>query len=156
MNNDKFLLTPLERRETVIERAKQCGTPAEALCRAQLAKLVRLLSGRLNPDDEAQMTREATTVKTTVVNIRQKGMRYDVYIGRGSPFGNPCRLGADGTREEVIVKFRWYFLEKLRTRPEFRRQVVALKGKVLGCYCKPLACHGDVIVKWLDKEAHDD
>ena len=31
-----------------------------------------------------------------------------------------------------------------------RPSLEPLRGKVLGCYCKPLACHGDVIVELLE------
>ena len=33
---------------------------------------------------------------------------YDVYIGRGSKWGNPFVIGKDGTREEVINKYEEY------------------------------------------------
>ena len=39
-----------------------------------------------------------------VVNLRNE--KYDVYIGRGSPFGNPFKIGIDGTRLEVIEKYK--------------------------------------------------
>ena len=41
--------------------------------------------------------------KTVVVNLRKE--RFDVYIGRGSKWGNPFRIGADGDRVEVIRKY---------------------------------------------------
>ena len=89
---------------------------------------------------------------TTVVNKRLKS--YDVYIGR-SPgprgvFGNPYVIGRDGTREEVLEKFRKYFLHRVDVDDDFRVQVLALRGKTLGCFCKPEACHGDVIAQWVD------
>lgn len=81
---------------------------------------------------------------TTVVNCRTDA--YDVYIGRPSRFGNPFKIGLDGTREEVIEKYRNW-----RMAPEqakFRADVqIELRGKRLGCYCKPLACHGDVLAE---------
>ena len=83
--------------------------------------------------------------KTEVVNIRSG--RSTKYIGRGSPFGNPYKIGRDGTREEVIEKFRKYFMSK----PELQQMVRdELQGERLGCYCKPLPCHGDVFVEYLD------
>jgi len=84
---------------------------------------------------------------TEVVNRRDG--RYDVYIGRGSLFGNPYVLGRDGDRAEVILKYRDYFYGRLANDPDFRSQVLALRGRVLGCFCKPLPCHGDVIVEFL-------
>lgn len=86
---------------------------------------------------------------TKVVNIKLDEA-CDVYIGRPSPFGNPYVIGRDGTRDEVIAAFEKYFLFRVRNDPEFKAKVESLRGKTLGCYCKPLACHGDVIVRWLD------
>jgi len=83
-----------------------------------------------------------------VVNLRND--KYDVYIGRGGPFGNPFVIGKDGDRAEVIRKFRLYFAERLKEK-EFRNAILALQNKVLGCYCAPLACHGDVIAEFIDK-----
>lgn len=61
-----------------------------------------------------------------------------VYIGRGSPWGNPFQIGRDGTREEVIRKFEQQTLAKL--------DLTRLRGKHLLCYCAPLACHGDILL----------
>jgi hypothetical protein len=82
---------------------------------------------------------------TTVVKIDQP---YDVYIGRPSKWGNPFRIGPDGNREEVIRRYRdWIGKQQglLKSLPE-------LKGKRLGCFCKPLACHGDVLAGLVDQE----
>ena len=80
-----------------------------------------------------------------VVNLRKE--KFDVYIGRPSKFGNPFPL-ANGSslqkRMECINKYeKW-----LRNQPELISQMKKeLSGKVLGCYCKPLPCHGDIIIK---------
>lgn len=104
------------------------------------------------------MAKSAAVIKpllTEVVNIRDTG--YDVYIGRAMGthkdgyFGNPYRIGPDGTREEVIEKFRWYFLGRLRLDPEYRRRILALSGLRIGCYCHPEKCHGDIIAEWLNQ-----
>jgi hypothetical protein len=76
---------------------------------------------------------------------------YDVYIGRPSIWGNPFVIGKDGSREEVIQKYKEYILNK----PELLKQLYKLKNKVLGCWCKPQACHGDVLVE-LIKEKYGD
>jgi len=80
---------------------------------------------------------------TTVVNIKHDP--YDIYIGRGSVYGNPFRIGRNGTREQVIEKYR----EWVKTRPEILDHLEALRDKRLGCYCKPAACHGDVLIELL-------
>jgi hypothetical protein len=86
---------------------------------------------------------------TEVINIHKyKGKDY-TYIGRGSPFGNPFKIGEDGTREEVIEKFKAYFKERLED-PLYKVLVLQLRGNKLGCFCKPKACHGDIIKEWLD------
>lgn len=71
---------------------------------------------------------------------------FDVFIGRPSRWGNPFVIGKDGTREEVIAKYREY----LQASP-LANDVAVLRGKTLGCYCAPKPCHGDVLVELLDK-----
>lgn len=82
--------------------------------------------------------------KTTVVNLNKSN--YNVYIGRGSKWGNPFVIGKDGTRKEVIDKFRAYAINK-GLHKEAKRE---LKDKVLGCFCKPASCHGDLLAEWAD------
>jgi hypothetical protein len=90
---------------------------------------------------------------TQVVNIRRDG--YDVYIGRAGKghdgyFGNPFRLGMNETRGATLEKYREYFYNRLRSDPEFKERIESLKGKTLGCFCKPNPCHGDIIKEYLD------
>lgn len=61
-------------------------------------------------------------------------------------WGNPFKCGVDGTREEVITKHR----EWVVTQPHLIARLRELKGKRLGCWCKPEACHGDVLVELAD------
>lgn len=68
---------------------------------------------------------------------------HDVYIGRPSKWGNPFEIGKDGSREEVI----WKYQNWIRTQPQLLADLHELTGKVLGCWCSPQACHGDVLVK---------
>jgi len=77
---------------------------------------------------------------TRVVHCKRD--RYDVYIGRPSKWGNPYVIGRDGTREQVIAKYRAWVL----CRPELVAALGELRGKVLGCWCPPQPCHGDVLV----------
>jgi hypothetical protein len=83
---------------------------------------------------------------TVAVNCRTEA--WDVYIGRPSIFGNPFRIGRGGTREQVVAKYREWLTHANDDRA---RQVVAaieageLDNKRLGCWCKPLPCHGDVL-----------
>ncbi len=79
--------------------------------------------------------------------------KYTHYIGRGSIFGNPFRIGKDGNRTEVIEQYAHYL-----SRPEAMIIVDRIydlpEDAILGCYCHPKACHGEIIIKiW--KELHD-
>jgi hypothetical protein len=90
---------------------------------------------------------------TKTVNIYSSG--YDVYIGRAGKsqdgnFGNPFRLRAFEERGATIERYRKYFHNRMETDPEFKRRVHELKGKTLGCFCKPYPCHGDVIADYLN------
>ena len=91
-------------------------------------------------------------METRVVNLRQEP--YDIFIGRGSPFGNPYKISEGCNRKQAIESYRQWFDAQLVFDPTFSAKVLALKGKTLGCYCKPLDCHGDVIVEWLSKTGY--
>lgn len=82
---------------------------------------------------------------TKVVNLKTES--YDVYIGRPSKWGNPFKIGKNGTREEVINKYH----EWIETQPELMSSLPELKGKILGCYCAPELCHGNVLVELLEE-----
>jgi len=77
-------------------------------------------------------------MNNTVVNKYHK-IPYDVYIGRGSIWGNPFVIGKDGTREEVIEKYEEYLLNS----PELISRLPEVRGKTLACFCKPQKCHGE-------------
>lgn len=66
-----------------------------------------------------------------------------MYVGRPSDWGNPFVEGRDGTRAEVVARYE----EHLRSTPELLARLPDLRGLVLGCWCAPLACHADVLVR---------
>lgn len=85
-----------------------------------------------------------------VVNLRA-GSKYDVYIGRGSHgrrnmLGNPHAISYSVDRKEVIRRYAVDFPLRMRTEPDFAKAVEDARGKVLGCFCRPAECHGDVII----------
>lgn len=98
---------------------------------------------------------------TRVVHLKRKGGQVvqgcDVYIGRRckmggwnleeSPWANPYGATPYRTREDVIELYRQYIMNK----PDLLARVGELKGKTLGCWCKPLGCHGDVLVELAEK-----
>lgn len=116
---------------------------------------------------------------TSVVNVKVAHIRpkyknlkewtddsNNVYIGRrgivfvdsvrypkcDSIWANPFKVGKDYTREESIRKYEEYIREKLE-RDNTWHLLESLRGKCLGCWCKPEACHGDVLLKLLSEHA---
>ena len=100
---------------------------------------------------------------TRVIHIKDKelgGSTFsdnEVYIGRPnntyygtSIWGNPFVIGRDGNREEVIHKYEDYIMSD-EMWPTIWANLHTLRGKDLVCYCKPQACHGDVLVKLVDR-----
>ena len=95
------------------------------------------------------LTRVINITRETEFKGQQNSDKYE-YIGRGSYWGNPYSMFEDGDdRDEVIRKFRYDFdFEKF---PHINKEeVYKLAGKRLGCFCKPSACHGDVLADFLN------
>jgi len=82
---------------------------------------------------------------TRVVHCKKE--KYDIYIGRPSKWGNPFTIGKDGTREEVIKKYEIW----IRTQPNLLKDFHELKDKVLGCWCSPKSCHGDILARMINE-----
>jgi len=79
-----------------------------------------------------------------VKHIREPKSSSDVYIGRGSKWGNPFKIGVHGNREEVIAKYEKYLISS----DELLSSLSELKHKNLVCYCHPNSCHGDILLKF--------
>lgn len=85
------------------------------------------------------------------------------YIGRGSPLGNPFVIGKDGSREQVIAKYRvWLNEQIMRKNPvvldELNRlgnKAIDDKGLALQCFCYPKPCHGEIIKEKLVKAMYN-
>lgn len=82
-------------------------------------------------------------VKTECRVVNRHNEEFDIYIGRGSKWGNPYVEGTDGSRKTVIQKYQLWIMRQ----PELLAALPELKGKVLGCSCAPKPCHGDVLVE---------
>lgn len=86
-----------------------------------------------------------------VVHFKKES--YDVYIGRPSVWGNPFSH-KKGTLAEFKVSSRKEAIEKyeeyLLSRKDLMDKLPELKGKTLGCWCKPSSCHGDILKKYVD------
>ena len=75
-----------------------------------------------------------------VYNKHHKNAPADaVYVGRGTIWGNPFVIGKDGDRDAVCDLFERQVIPHL--------DVSALRGKHLVCYCAPLRCHADALLR---------
>ncbi len=71
---------------------------------------------------------------------------------QNSIWANPYKMGKDGTREEIINKYRIYITDKLISGKIEQMELENLKGKNLGCWCEPPAqCHGHVLLDLIHK-----
>lgn len=99
---------------------------------------------------------------TTVVNLNNNE-DYDVYIGRAGQgldgyFGNPIVRGKQccvcGEKhfdnKSIVACYRKRFYRMIEEDEAFAERISHLKGKRLGCFCKPDYCHGDVIAEYLE------
>lgn len=79
---------------------------------------------------------------TTVVNIKDSD--YDIYIGRGSKWGNPFTMknNSDAERDRVCNEYEKYFY-----KTNLINDIHELRDKKIGCHCKPKRCHGDFLAE---------
>lgn len=80
--------------------------------------------------------------------VHCKKSPFDVLIDRRTKWGNPFPMRDYKDRERVIKSYR----EWLPTQPHLMESLHELKGKVLGCWCSPLPCHGDVLAELANSE----
>lgn len=101
--------------------------------------------------------------KTKVVNMRAYGSRGVKRADRNTPFGNPFRIGPDGTREDVVRKHKewleeWiYYGKEIVVRGAWNNKWVIehleeLRGLIIGCWCKPEPCHVDTLIELLERK----
>ena len=115
-----------------------------------------------------------SVVNVKVEHIRPKGFKNlkewiadptNAYVGRAgvvfvdgkrfpekaSPFANPFKIGKDGTRDEVIIKYRDYIIDRLVKSEELVKELLSMRGKNLGCWCAPEPCHGDILLELIEE-----
>lgn len=80
--------------------------------------------------------------------VHCKRDKYDCYIGRPSKWGNPFPL-TQWTRNEAIRMYKEWFNDRPELIEAAKKE---LKGKILGCWCAPEACHGDILSEIANKE----
>lgn len=77
--------------------------------------------------------------------------RKERYPKRNSIWANPFKVGKQRTRHEAVRQYRVYIEEKIKTDPA-TYDLSLLRGKTLGCWCHPEACHGHVLKRLVDEK----
>jgi hypothetical protein len=99
-----------------------------------------------------------------VINGKTDGFVGSIYIGRRNAryglkenvLANPFVIGKDGTREEVIAKYRQWLWQNIKTGGLVLNEIerictICTESNIkLSCWCKPLSCHGDVVKKCVE------
>lgn len=137
---------PLPLRELLARAAARCDDPP---VRAWLLRLAAAPAPTAPvragaPDDSPDG-------RAVAVNVKDAAPGTYVYVGRPAPrrgfpasaWGNPYRVGRDGTLADVLAKYRAW----LAGRPELMARLPELRGKRLGCWCKPKPCHADILAE---------
>lgn len=143
---------------------KHCTVQTDDWTKENITHAIIFDDGEVFPEEIEKIVAKNIPIRlirikiTRVVNIK-KDIQYAKiksnsdyeYIGRGSYWGNPYSMYAEGdSREEVIRKFKYDFeYEKFPNKE--KSEVYKLAGKRLGCFCKPEACHGDVLADFLNE-----
>ena len=79
-----------------------------------------------------------------VLNRRSDRTAAGLYVGRPSKWGNPFVIGRDGDRAQVIAKYRAWVVEQ----PQLMAALAEVReAEALVCWCAPLACHAEVLIK---------
>jgi hypothetical protein len=90
--------------------------------------------------------------------VHCKKEKYDVYCGRPSKWGNPFTHIKDKktlakyikpTRDEAVDAYREYI--ENGDGKHLLKDLHELKDKVLGCWCHPKKCHGDILAELVEK-----
>ena len=104
---------------------------------------------------------ESFTDKDDETSCSLQKAPYDVYIGRPGKWGNPFTHRQDGktlakyivsSRDEAVEAYREWIING--EGKHLINDLHELKNKVLGCWCKPQFCHGDILSELVSKHCN--
>lgn len=125
-------------------------------------------------ESNTQQLQQATTVdnlhvkylrRKNIDNLREwLAVPNNIYVGRAgrvyinkvvftyqqSTWANPYNLKTL-TREESLARYEEHIRNMINKDPNKKEELLALRGKNLGCWCKPESCHADVLVKLINE-----
>ena len=95
-----------------------------------------------------------------VINIKNYKKDDYIYVGRPSKWGNPysskdsklAELVSD--REESLSKYRKYIIENPSLVDELISEMNEKLITKLGCWCKPMDCHADILVELINERKY--
>ena len=122
------------------------GAPAVAAC---FAPLFRFAGGR-EEQGGGQARLEKGEAMVAVVNLKHEPdavANGAVLIDRRTRWGNPFVIGRDGTRPQVIVRYRADLWRRIRAGEIPLAELAALNSRRLACHCAPRPCHGLVLAR---------
>jgi hypothetical protein len=89
--------------------------------------------------------------------VHCKKEKYDVYIGRPSKWGNPFshKVGTTAkfkvdTRDKAVEAYRGWITKG--DGKHLLKDLHELENKILGCWCKPKRCHGDILKELVENK----
>jgi hypothetical protein len=97
-------------------------------------------------------------IRTMVKVANQRKTKFGEHVGRPCILGNPFVTGIDGTRDEVITKYKIWLDEQIVAKNDVYEELVrflnlAREGDLtLLCWCAPKSCHADHIKNWIDSQ----
>ena len=126
----------------------------------KISKLPRNKFTKIPGSLQAESVTIPSCVSIRKANLINRGFRNfkdwnshhsNLYIGRdnnyvpgiiGSKWQNPFQIKKYGLAQCLIL-----YEKKIRNDPDLMNAIPELNGKELGCWCKPSACHGDILIK---------
>lgn len=129
-------------------RAVATRVRAERQRQEQAQKADDLLANPKTRTEVDDLIDQLEAGQTIVINLRDpiatalERAGYVTRIDRNSPWGNPFILDDDGTRDQVVDAYRNHYLPN---KPSLLNRIHELRGRALGCWCAPAACHGDAL-----------
>lgn len=153
-----------DRREQRDARAQRDVPILDAFDRMLRGEPVPYMPGPRHPP-KLEAVPEPSAPATRVVNVRRDAAAVKlataaglyVYIGRDrsgrSKWGNPFTWKPGTLAEFVVPKDQVLarYEAWLHDQPHLMAALGELRGKVLGCWCKPGPCHGDILARLADE-----
>lgn len=136
-----------------LDEIDETGNVSGARMRVRLVERAEEIKKHLDVStwspEEQQLHNDLKAGATIVVSMREnhanlvnwaKANGTFIAVDRSTEWGNPFELPYDGDRGTVIQNYATFYLPH---KPSLLSRISELRGKALGCWCAPEACHAD-------------